>query len=106
MKQARGFLKDMAAESQVVALPEFADLDTGARVTTLDFAAAGVRLSPSQHALAAAAAAVARLGLLPAPALDEAVGLGGPEHTESERKAIAAGRAAAGDIGLGAKAPG
>lgn len=95
-KQARKFLKGMAAESDVFALAEFADLDTRARVTTLDFPAAGVRLPASQHALAAATAAVVRLGLFPAAALDEAVRQVGPEHGESDRKALEAGRAAAG----------
>lgn len=95
-KQARKFLKRMEPDGEVLALPELADLDTRARVTVLDFARAGVRLSSSQHALAAAAAAVTRTGLLPAEALDEAIRQGEPEHLESDRRAIAAGRAAAG----------
>ena len=95
-KQARRYLERMEAESEVLALAEGLPLETRAHVTVLDFAAAGVRLPASQHSLAAVAAAVARLGWLPAAALDEAVAQGEPSHLDGDRKAIEAGRAAAG----------
>ncbi len=95
-KQARRYLERMETEREVLALPEGLPLETRAHVTTLDFAAAGVRLPASQHSLAAVAAAVARLGWLPAAALDEAVAQGEPLHVDGDRKAIEAGRAAAG----------
>lgn len=91
-KQARKYLERMDQASEVLVLPEWADLRTRARVSTLDFAAAGVRLPASQYALAAVAAAAQRLGFLPAEALDEAAALGEPERVKGNRKAIEAGR--------------
>lgn len=91
-KQARKYLERMEETSEVLALPEWADARTRARVSILDFAAAGVRLPASQSALAAVAAAAQRLGFLPAEALDEAAALGEPERVQGNRKAIEAGR--------------
>jgi 2-oxoglutarate ferredoxin oxidoreductase subunit beta len=96
VKQARRYLGRMDAPGEVVALADCLPLETRARVTTLDFTTAGVRLPASQQALAAVAAAVTRLGWLPPAALDEAVALGEPSHAESDQKAIEAGRAAFG----------
>jgi Pyruvate/2-oxoacid:ferredoxin oxidoreductase gamma subunit len=94
-KQARRYLAQMDAEGEVLALAECLPLETRARVTTMDFAAAGLKLQASQHALAAVALAAARFGLVPAPALDEAVRQGEAEHVEANLKAIEAGRAIA-----------
>ncbi|MBI4499744.1 MAG: 2-oxoacid:acceptor oxidoreductase family protein [Gemmatimonadetes bacterium] len=94
-KQSRKFLKQMRAEDQVVTLPEFADLETPAPVSVLDFAATGGRLRASQYALAVASAAAARLSLFPAEALLEAVRQGEPEHLDSDMRAVEAGRGAA-----------
>ncbi len=91
-KQAGKFLTRMEAGDEVLALPDLGPLETRARITTLDFAAAGVRLSAAQYALAAVAAAVARRRLFPHEAMDTAVSLGEPEHVESDRRALAAGR--------------
>jgi len=91
-KQARKYLAVMDANADVLALRDFAALETGARLTVLDFAAAGLRISAAQHALAAVAMAAARLGLLPAEALDEAVRGGEPEHVATNLKALEAGR--------------
>jgi Pyruvate/2-oxoacid:ferredoxin oxidoreductase gamma subunit len=85
----------MDVGTEVLTLPEFADLETAARITVLDFAATGFRLPASQYALAAAAAAAERSSLFPAEALDEAVRSGEAEHLEGNIKAIDAGRAAA-----------
>lgn len=93
-KQARRYLERMDHAGEVLALAECLPLETRARVTTLDLAATGVRLHTSQHALAAVAAAVARFGLVPAVALDEAVGQGEPTRLEGDRKAVEAGRGA------------
>lgn len=91
-RQARRYLERMDDRGEVLAVAECLPIETRARVTPLDFAAAGVRLHASQHALAAVAALVARTNLVSAEALDEAVAQGEAEHLDGNRKAVALGR--------------
>jgi 2-oxoglutarate ferredoxin oxidoreductase subunit beta len=69
-------LPRMRTDAVVVTVPEFAAIQTPARVVVLDAAASGVRVAKPDFALTMLAASVARLDLLPIAALREAAGEG------------------------------
>lgn len=92
LAKARPYLSRLSPEATVLALPEVADLETPARLVVIDPAAAGTRLAKADQGLAACAAAVEVLGLLPTAALFEAAAASG-RHAEELAKVITAGLA-------------
>ena len=90
--KARPYLTRLTPEATVLALPEFAALQTPARVVTLDPAAAGTRLARADQGLAACAAAVKVLGLFPTAALLEAA-QASSRHAEELVRVVEAGLA-------------
>ena len=90
LAKARPYLPRLGPDATVLAFPEFADLQTPARVVVLDPAAAGTRLAKADQGLAACAAAVEVLGLFPTAALLEA-GAGSGRYAEEVSKVVAAG---------------
>jgi 2-oxoglutarate/2-oxoacid ferredoxin oxidoreductase subunit beta len=69
-------LSRMRTDAVVVTIPEFAAVDTPARVVVIDPGASGVRVAKPDLALVMLAASVARFNLLPIAALREAAGDG------------------------------
>ena len=92
LAKARPYLPRLGPDATVLAFPEFADLQTPARVVVLDPAAAGTRLAKADQGLAACTAAVEVLGLFPTAALLEA-GAGSGRYAEEVSKVVAAGLA-------------
>jgi 2-oxoglutarate ferredoxin oxidoreductase subunit beta len=90
--KARSYLPRLAPEATVLALPEFAALQTPARVVTLDPAAADTRLARADLGLAACTAAVQVLGLFPPAALLEAA-QASSRHAEELTRVVQAGLA-------------
>lgn len=80
----------MGADGAVYVTPEHAGVETRARLRVLDSAAAGVRVSRTELALALLTAAVADLGLFPVEALEAAAEAAG-EHGERRLQTVAAG---------------
>ncbi len=76
LRKATPLLGAMQADGVVVTVPEFADVETPARVLVLDPAAASARVGKAELALVMLAATVARLELLPLEALRESAGSG------------------------------
>lgn len=102
LAKARPYFPGLAPEATVIALPEVAEgIQTPARLLRLDLETAGMRLGKGDQGLAACAAAVEFLGLLPSAALIEAADAGG-KHAEELRKVVTAGLA----MGAAARAAG
>jgi len=90
LRKATGHLASMAPDGLVVTIPEFAGVETPARVLVLDPATASRRrVGRAELALVLLAAAVVRLGLLPVEALRAAAGTG--RYAEENLAAIEAG---------------
>lgn len=93
LAKVRGLLAAMTEDDLVFTTPELPRAETPARVVTLDFAAAGVPQPRTRRALAALAASLLRLDVVPVDALREAARL--VERPEEGLKAIEAGAALA-----------
>jgi pyruvate/2-oxoacid:ferredoxin oxidoreductase beta subunit/Pyruvate/2-oxoacid:ferredoxin oxidoreductase gamma subunit len=89
------YLARMGPSECVFVTPEFAALETRARVVVVDLDAAGARLARPQRALALLASALGKLGVVPREALREAATLHAPAYAEANLKAIDAGWRAA-----------
>ncbi len=76
LRKSTSLLRAMQTDGVVVTVPEFADVETPARVVVVDPASAPTRVGKADLALVLLAAAVARLDLLPLDALREAAGAG------------------------------
>jgi Pyruvate/2-oxoacid:ferredoxin oxidoreductase gamma subunit len=90
-KKATRYLVAMREDDCVFVLPECADVETRARVISIDPRRASVRLAKTDVALAAVAAVVKYLDLLPRAALEAAVRQSGGAYVESSVRAIGAG---------------
>lgn len=90
-KKATRYLAVMREDDCVFVLPECADVETRARVIPIDPRRASVRLAKTDVALAAVAAVVKYLDLLPRAALEAAVRQSGGAYVESSVRAIGAG---------------
>ncbi len=76
LRKATSFLGAMQTDGIVVTVPEFAGVETPARVVVVDPASASTRVGKAELALVLLTAAVARLGLLPLEALRESARAG------------------------------
>ena len=93
LHKAKDLLARMHPDGTVVTLPEFADVETAARVLVADPASAGSRIGKGELALVMLAGAVARLELLPVAALRAAAS--GGRFAETNLAAIETGLALA-----------
>lgn len=91
LAKARPRLLAMQPDDAVFVTPEFARVETRARIVTVDVAG----VARPQRALALAAAAVARLGVLPREALRDAVRHGASDWVDANLKALEVGFGAA-----------
>jgi 2-oxoglutarate/2-oxoacid ferredoxin oxidoreductase subunit beta len=89
LRKTAPLVRAMHADGVVVTVPEFAGVETPARVLVLDPAQAATRVAKTELALVMLAAAVASLGLLPLQALREAAGAG--SYAEANQAAIEVG---------------
>lgn len=92
--KSAGYLSRMDEHGAVFVLPDFADVDTRARVEVIDPARAPDRLPKTCVALALVAAVVERFDLYPLDAMVAGLRDDGSDAT-ADRRAIAAGRALA-----------
>jgi len=93
LRKATPLLNAMRGDDVVVTIPEFAEVETAARVVVLDPATAASRVGRADLALVMLSASVARLELLPVEALREAAASG--PFAEANLAAIEAGLAIA-----------
>ena len=89
-------LERMRADGEVFVVPEFADVQTAARVTVLDPARIAAATARQHLALAVVAEMARRLSLVPAAALTAAAGLE-PEDRRAEMERAVAQRFGDGD---------
>jgi 2-oxoglutarate ferredoxin oxidoreductase subunit beta len=89
LRKAQPLLPAMRRDGVVVTIPEFAGVETPARVVVLDPAAASTRIGRDDLALVLLAASVAKLELLPVDALRAAAGTGA--YAEANLAAIETG---------------
>jgi 2-oxoglutarate/2-oxoacid ferredoxin oxidoreductase subunit beta len=93
LRKATGTLAAMGSDGVVVTVPEFAGVETPAKVVVLDPAAAPTRVGKADLALVMLAGTIARLDLLPLDALRAAAASGA--YAEPNLAAIEAGLAIA-----------
>jgi pyruvate/2-oxoacid:ferredoxin oxidoreductase beta subunit/Pyruvate/2-oxoacid:ferredoxin oxidoreductase gamma subunit len=84
-------LRSLPGTARVFTTPQFASIETPARLDVVDLDAAQTRLPNASHALAVAAAAVEQLGIYPLEALSEAAASG--PFSDKNVTAVEAGRA-------------
>jgi 2-oxoglutarate ferredoxin oxidoreductase subunit beta len=89
LRKAAPLLQEMRPGGVVVAVPEFAGIETPAHVEVLDPASALTRIAKADLALVMLAATVARTGLLPIDAIRQAAGSG--PFAEANLAAVEAG---------------
>ena len=85
-------VSDMSSAATVIALPDFAEIETEARVVVLDPDTLETRLPRADLALAALAASAEILQIFPGEALDAAVQSAGGSHAARSLEVLAAGR--------------
>ncbi|MCP3918969.1 MAG: hypothetical protein GY711_25775 [bacterium] len=93
--KARKFLARMGADDHVFVLPEFADVETAARICVIDPARAQTRLTKAGVALYALTYAVAQLGILPVGAFEASASHGNPAYREENLRTVREAYAAA-----------
>jgi len=89
LRKAKGMLAAMGPDATVVTTPEFASVETAARVVVLDPVSGGARIGKSDLALVMLAGMVERLHLVPLEALREAAQAG--PFAETNLTAVEAG---------------
>lgn len=90
-KKAGPYVANLAPDGRIFTVAGLGALSGGAAAEVLDFESSGVRFARTELALAALAAVVARLGLFPMGALEEAARRSGKAYVEKNLAAIAAG---------------
>jgi Pyruvate/2-oxoacid:ferredoxin oxidoreductase gamma subunit len=90
-KQVAHYLPAMTPADWVFITPEFSHVSTPARKIELDWQKAAHPISKAGHALAALAAALAHLDIIPIAALEEAARQDNPRYAEDNLQAIATG---------------